>query len=178
MSVLNNNSINYTLYYNVLQYFKTILKNHPSVGIVTQGDISTMDMSSFPKFPIANIIISNISFRDNLSVLRCGLIVADKPKVKERASEGEFNKQNIDFWGNDDTVDIHANTLGIIGDIMAFTKGGTTNFNLIGDVTCTPFKDEGANGLVGWGCDFTISTFNDNDKCLFNLLDESELIDC
>jgi hypothetical protein len=178
MSVLNNNGISYTLYYNILNYFKTILTNHPSVGFVSQGDIWELDTASFPKYPIANIMITTVGFRDNLSVYRCGLIVADKPKAKERASEGEYNKQNIDFWGDDDTVDIHANTLGIITDIIAFTKSGTTNFDIVGDVNCTPFKDKVDNGLVGWGCEFTVTTFNDNDKCLFNLLDESELTDC
>lgn len=178
MAIINNSGINYTLYYNVLNYFKTILKNHPSVGFVSQGDMWEVDTASFPKYPIANIMINNVGFRDNLSVFRCNLIVADKPKVKERASVGVYNEQNRDFWGDDDTVDIHANTLGIITDIIAFTKGGTTNFDIVGDVNCMPFKDSGDNGLVGWGCEFSLTTFNDNDKCLFDLFSENDLTDC
>ena len=39
MSVVNNTGVNYSLYYNVLDYFKTIMVNHPQIESVSQGDL-------------------------------------------------------------------------------------------------------------------------------------------
>jgi hypothetical protein len=52
MSYLQSNSgVNYTLYYNVLEYFKTIMDNHPSIKQVSQGDIFSVDDIQFPILP-------------------------------------------------------------------------------------------------------------------------------
>ena len=37
--IVNNTGTNYTLYYNALNYFKTIMSNHPSIEVVTTGDL-------------------------------------------------------------------------------------------------------------------------------------------
>ena len=42
-NVVQNTGVNYSLYYNVLDYFKTIMDNHPSIDAVTQGNIFEID---------------------------------------------------------------------------------------------------------------------------------------
>ena len=41
--VINNMGTNYTLYYNILDFFKVIMKNHPSLNFVSQGDMFSID---------------------------------------------------------------------------------------------------------------------------------------
>jgi hypothetical protein len=170
MSIINNNSTNYTLYYNVLNYFNTVLSNHPSIQYVMQGDMWQVDTLQFPAYPIASIMIDKVRFSGNTSIYSCQLLVADKPKDKENASEGEYNNQVLDYYGTDDTVDIHANTLAIINDVLSFTADGTTNFDITSDIVCDGFKDTLDNGLVGWVAGFELITHNDRDRCLFDLL--------
>jgi hypothetical protein len=169
LNVINNSSTNYTLYYNVLDYFKTIMDNHPSLIQVTQGDVFGVDTREFPAYPLGNIIITNARFSDSLTVYTCQLTVADKVKLKNNESVGVYNKEVVPFEGTDDVVDIHANTLAIINDLLSYTQYVFTNFDIDGDISCAAFKDQFANGLAGWVATFDLTTHNDRPRCLFNL---------
>ena len=130
LNVINNTGTNYTLYYNVLDYFKTIMDNHPSLIQVTQGDVFGVDTREFPAYPLGNIIITNARFSDSLTVYTCQLTVADKVKLKNNESVGVYNKETVPFEGTDDVVDIHANTLAIINDLLSYTQYVFTNFDI------------------------------------------------
>jgi hypothetical protein len=170
-SFVNNTGTNYTLFYNVLDYFKTIMENHPSIASATQGDIFEIDDKEFQKYPLANILITNATFADSTTIYRCQLTVADKIKLKNNDSQGVYNKQTISYLGTDDTVDIHANTLAILNDLLSYTQYVPTNFDINGDIDCEAFKDRFDNGLGGWVATFDLTTHNDRPRCLFNLLD-------
>lgn len=170
LNVVNNTGVNYTLYYNVLDYFKTIMNNHPSIQSVTQGDIFEIDDKEFPAYPLGNILITNARFLDSQTIYTCQLVVADKIKNKNNESEGVYNQQTIPYFGTDDTVDIHANTLSIINDLLSYTQYATTNFDITGGINCTAFKDKFDNGLGGWTATFDLTTHNDRPRCLFDLL--------
>ena len=172
LNVVNNTGTNYSLYYNALDYFKTIMTNHPGIEVVTQGDIFDVDTEEYPAYPIGNILITNAVFNDSVTRYTCQLIVADKTKLKNNESTGPFNKQVIPFFGKDDAVDIHANTLSIINDLLSYTKYAVTNFEIDGDINCEAFKDRFENGLAGWVATFDLTTNNDRPRCLYNLLPE------
>ena len=65
-----NNSKNFTLYYNILEYFRIIMTNHPSIARVTQGDNFDIDTDEFPKYPLGNINITNVRFQDKVTSYR------------------------------------------------------------------------------------------------------------
>jgi hypothetical protein len=178
MSIVNNSSVNYTNYYRVLDYFKTIMTNHPSIQYVSQGDLFSIDTKSFPAYPMGNILITSSTFDGSTSVYSCQLLVADKHKEKNNESDGETNAQRTPFFGTDDIVDIHANTLGIINDLISFTQFGTTNFDIDGTTFCEAFVERYDNGLAGWTANFNLITHNDRDRCLFNLFDEGDVSRC
>ena len=163
---------NYSLYYNALEYFKTIMKNHPSLNYVSQGDVFSIDTREFPQYPLGNILITNASLEDSSTIYTCQLTIADKMKLKSNESSGSFNQQSIDFEGVNDVVDIHANTLSIINDLLSYTQYSPSAqaFEVDGTVTCTAFKEEFDNGLAGWVADFDVRVHNDRNRCLFELL--------
>lgn len=161
---------NYTLYYNVLNYFKTIMSNHPSVQVASYGDLSEIDTTQFPAYPIANIDIIDTNFGTNTTDFRIQLIVADKVKNKNNESTGDTNAQTIPFYKTDDTVDIHTNTLAIINDLTSYTQRGVQGFEINTDIVCEPFVDRFNNGLAGWQSTFTLTTHNDKNRCLFFLV--------
>ena len=165
--IIHNTGTNNTLYYNVINYFKTICSNHPSVEIVTTGDLWELGEAQFPKYPIANIQILESDFGSNITEYRCQLIVADKIKNKNNESDDRDNKQIIPYFGVDDRNDIYANTLAILNDLTSYTQRGVAGFEINDDIVCTPFAERFDNGLAGWVSEFTLTTHNDRNRCLF-----------
>jgi hypothetical protein len=172
--IIHNTGINYTLYYNVLNYFKTIMKNHPSIGVATYGDLQHMDLKEYPMYPIGNVNIINTVFGTNVTTYTIELVVADKGKNKNNQSEGERNEQTIPFFGVDDDVYIHSNTLGILNDLTSYTQRGIAGFDIDGEIDCIPFVDRFDNGLAGWVATFSLTTHNDKNRCLFFLINPSD----
>ena len=171
--IVHNSGTNFSLYYNVLNYFKTIMSNHPSINAVSQGDISNIDVEQFPSYPIGNILITESNFGTSVTNYTIQLTVADKIKNKNNESSGSINAQTIPFYGVDDVVDIHANTLGIINDLTSYTQRGVQGFDINDDITCVAFAEEYNNGLAGWVATFTLTTHNDRNRCLFFLINPS-----
>jgi len=168
--LVNNTGTNYSLYYNVLDYFKTIMNNHPSIAQVSQGDISSIDDIQFPTYPLGNVMIGDTTLGTNITEFQIQLIIADKVKNKNNESNPDTNEQIVPFYNVDDVVDIHANTLGIINDLTSFTQYSVEAFQINSDIDCVPFADRFNNGLAGWAATFTLTVHNDKNRCLYNLL--------
>lgn len=171
-----NLPVNYSVYYNVLEFFRQLLSLHPSIQRVTYGDVRELDLDVFPQYPIANIDITDCEFVDKKTVYSVKLLILDKIHDKENLSSGSLNQETQDFWKPTDEVDIHANTLSVMNDFISFVRRGTTNFDIQGSVRCVAIKEEYPNNLAGWGCDFRLETPNDGNICLFDFstaLDEN-----
>jgi len=174
-AIVHNSGINYSLYYNVLNYFKTIMKNHPSIQIVTQGLISDFDTREFPEYPVGNVQIIQTNWGTSTTDYTIQLTIADKIKNKNNESDPRTNADTIPFYGVDDTVDIHSNTLSILNDLTSYTQRGVDGFEINSEITCLPFEDRFNNGLAGWVASFTLTTHNDKNRCLFFLVDPNYL---
>lgn len=169
-AIVRNSGVNYTLYYNVMDYFKTIMNNHPSLAKVTQGQIVDIDAREYPAYPFGNVLITQATFGETTTNFSVQLTIADKIKNKNNESSGSLNEQTIPFYGVDDTVDIHSNTLAIINDLTSYTQRSVDGLQIDGDIVCTPFEERFNNGLAGWVADFDLTVHNNRDRCLFNLL--------
>lgn len=169
-AIVENSGVNYTLYYNILNYFKTIMTNHPSLQLVTQGLIQDFDTREFPQYPLGNVSILSCEYLDTVTNWNIQLVVADKIKNKDNESTPSTNEQTIPFYGVDDTVDIHANTLGIINDLTSFTQRSVNGLDIPDIIINEPFEDRFNNGLAGWVSTFTVVVHNDRNRCLFPLL--------
>jgi hypothetical protein len=169
-AIVENSGVNYTLYYNILDYFKTIMTNHPSLDMVTQGLIQDFDTREFPQYPVGNISVLSCEYFDTVTNWNMQLVVADKIKNKNNESDGVFNTQTISFYGVDDVVDIHANTLAIINDLTSFTQRSVNGLDIPDIIINEPFEDRFNNGLAGWVSTFTVVVHNNRDRCLFPLL--------
>jgi hypothetical protein len=168
--IVNNTGTNYTLYYNALNYFKIIMSNHPSIQVVTTGDLFDLGEREYPAYPIGNIQILETDFGTNVTNYKCQLVIADKVKNRDNDSEGRDNGQIIPYFGVDDKVDVYANALAIVNDLTSYTQRGVQNFEINEDIICTPFADRFDNGLAGWVAEFTLTTHNDRNRCLFFLI--------
>lgn len=168
--IISNTGTNYSLYYNVINYFKTIMSNHPSIEVVTFGDAWDIGERQFPAYPMGNILILESDFGTNVTNYKVQLIVADKVKNKNNESNPTNNEQIIPLYGVDDKTDAWANTLAIINDLTSYTQRGVQGFEINDDIVCTPFAERFDNGLAGWQAEFTLTTHNDRNRCLFFLI--------
>jgi hypothetical protein len=78
--------------------------------------------------------------------------------------------QQIPYYGTNDVVDIHANTLGIINDLTSYTQRSVAAFEINSEIVSEPFMDRFNNGLAGWVATFTLTTHNDRPICIWDLL--------
>jgi hypothetical protein len=168
-AIVHNVGTNYTLYYNILNYFKDVMEEHPSISSVTQGNIEDLDNEQYTTYPLGNVAITETIFGVNTTNFTVQIIVADKQKNLNNESSGSNNAQTIPYYGVDDTVDIHANTLGIINDITSYTQRGLSGFDINDNINCTQFSDRFNNGLAGWVSTFTLTTHNNKNRCEFEL---------
>jgi hypothetical protein len=151
------------------------MNNHPSIAFVSQGDLYSIDTNQFPTYPLGNILINGARFDGHTTIYRCQLLVADKIKQKNNESSGIKNNQTIPFYGTNDVVDIHANSFAILNDLLSFTAESLTNFEINSSINLEAFVDKYDNGLAGFVASFELTTFNDRPKCLFNLLDQTDV---
>jgi len=171
VNLVNNLGTNYVLYYNVINYFKTIMNNHPSIQRVTYGSNYELDSDEFPQYPFGNVMITSARFEEKIIQYTVQLTIGDKVKLKNNESVGSSNSETIPFYGNDDSVDIHSNTFSILNDLLSFSARATDAINIISQPTAIPFKNEFPNALAGWVCTFDLEIFNSRDICLYpNLL--------
>lgn len=175
MSVTNNSNTNYTLYYNVLEYFKTIMNNHPSINYVSQGDVFQIDNREFPAYPLGNILITQSVLTEKTIIHSCELTIADKVKLKSNESNSKTNEQNVPYYGTDDVVDILANTLAICNDLTTYTQFSVQAFDIPGNITTIPFRDKFDNGLAGHICKFDLVAHGFRNRCTYDLLLDSDL---
>jgi hypothetical protein len=181
-NVVNNTGVNYSLYYNVLDYFKTIMVNHPQIESVSQGDLFSIDDNAFTFYPLANVTILGANFTPSTTEYQIQIIVADKIKNKNNESnEGinyiagtSTNAMRVPFDGPDDRVNIWANTLGIINDLTSFTQYSVESFQINDTILNEPFYDRFNNGLAGWSSTFTLTTHNARPRCLYDLYTTSD----
>ena len=143
--------------------------NHPSIDSVSQGDIPQIDDKSFTMYPMGNVNILGANFGPKTTEYQIQLIIADKIKNKNNESDPITNEMTVPFFSYDDTVDIHANTLGIVNDLVSFTQYSLESFSIDGQITNEPFAERFNNGLAGWVSTFTLTTHNDRPRCLYNL---------
>lgn len=168
-NIISNSGVNYSLYFNVLDYFKTIMTSHPGIKIVSYGELDDLDQKQFPMYPLANVNIVDVRFSENTTLFNIQLLVADKGENKSNESD-EYNRQTIGFFGVDDDASIFNNTLGILNDLTSYTQRSVQGLEIDSEIVCTPFVDRFNNGLCGWVTDFTLTVHNNRDICLFDLI--------
>jgi hypothetical protein len=167
--LVTNTNVNYTNYYNLVNFFAEFMANHPSIAQVSNEDIEEFDEREFPNYPVANVTIPGTRFTDNETLWDVQILIADKYKNKNNESNPTTNAQTIYFYQEEDKMDIWANLLAIANDLTSFVQRGVTGFDINGDIRCIQFHERFDSGLAGWVVTFTLSTHNNKNRCLFEL---------
>ena len=148
-------------YYQITETIKTNLLSDPNVNTVTTGDITDIDLNKQTIFPLAHIIVNNVTAQEqalsfNITIMAMDIVDEDKDATTDI------------FVGNNDEQDVLNTQLAVLNKIIIQLRRGdlyTTKYQLDGDPSCEPFYERFENRLAGWAATMDILIENDINKC-------------
>lgn len=150
-----------TGYYNLLNALKVHLTADPIVNTVTQGDIFKVDLNKQTIFPLAHIIVNNVTFEDNIQRVNVSVLCMDVVDISKQATT------NI-FEGNDNELDVLHTQLAVTNRLYEMLRRGDLYddlFQVSGTPTCEPFVERFENYLAGWTITCDVIMPNDMTIC-------------
>ena len=128
---------------------------------VSIGDISKINLNKQDIFPLAHMIVNNVTveenvLRFNISILACDIVDQSKDVTTDR------------FTGNDNEQDILNTQLAVLNRLIQRLRMGQLHqdkYQLDGNPSLTPFMDRFENQLAGWSSTMDILIYNDIYIC-------------
>jgi|TARA_R100000541_G_scaffold21481_1_gene31442 hypothetical protein len=132
-----------------------------NTNTVSTGDISKLNLNKQDIFPLAHMIVNNVSveeqvLRFNISILACDIVDQSKDVTTDR------------FTGNDNEQDILNTQLAVLNRLIQRLRMGQLHqdlYQLDGNPNLTPFHDRFENQLAGWSATMDILIYNDIYIC-------------
>ena len=148
-------------FYQITETIKDQLLNEDVINTVTTGDISDIDLSKQTIYPIAHIVINNVTLEEQ--VLRFNMSVLAMDTVDQSKDE------TVDiFRDNDNEHDVLNTQLAVVNKLVQVLRIGNLyrdKYQLDGDPSCEPFYDRFENQVAGWACTFDVLIENDINIC-------------
>lgn len=147
-----------TKYYELLSTLKSSAEETNLVNMITQGDITAIDIQKNMRYPLVHIIVNNATFQNQTIRFNVDIICADILDV---------NKESVTdiFRGNDNEIDILNNTLTILNRMFEVFRRNPNDFEVDTDATLNPFVMRFENGLAGWQLTFDVVTYSNMSIC-------------
>lgn len=147
-----------TKYYELINTLKASAEETNLVNMITQGDITAIDIQKNMRYPLVHIIVNNATFQNQTIRFNVDIICADILDV---------NKESVTdiFRGNDNEIDILNNTLTILNRMFEVFRRNPNDFEVDTDATLNPFVMRFENGLAGWQLTFDVVTFSNMSIC-------------
>ena len=149
-------------YFEVVEILRDELLRNNKVRTVTVGDISEIDLDKQTIFPLAHIIVNNVSFEPQIATYNISILLMDM--VHEDTTTDEPL-----IYQNDNEMYV-LNTMLLIGNYVTdrLSMGALYDGNKFierSTVDAEPFKDRFENTLAGWTFTFDITLRNNIDRC-------------
>ena len=160
-------------YYSFVNFISNVCVAHPSITTFTQGDLSDVNLLKQELFPIAHLIVNNITISSGQMTYNCNLLVMDNVRLIQQVADstGHYNVLVEDYKTNTNIIDVFSSTLSTCNDIYSYIYRNpeALSYNIYGDVVITPFDDRFDNALAGQAMAFRITVGNDNNICVVDL---------
>jgi len=148
-------------YYDLIDNIYTTLIGDNSINTVTSGDIFDVDLSKQTIFPLAHLIISDISFGQGLMTFTINIIAMDIVDEYKESKQSTDNPQYL----SDNKQDVLNTMLSVINRLQGSVRQGSLNdegYEISGTPTASQFEDRFENLLTGWSLTMSIEMRNDN----------------
>jgi hypothetical protein len=148
-------------FYQLTETIKNNLLSDVNCKTVTTGNLDDINLDKQDIFPLAHLIINNVSQEDG--VLRFSISILNMDIV-------DFNKEETTdlFTGNNNLQDILNTQLSVSNKLIQVLRGGTLHqekYQFDGNASLEPFYDRFENELAGWTSTFDILIYNDIRHC-------------
>ena len=148
-------------FYQITNTIKDQLLNDDNINTVTTGDITDIDLNKQTIFPLAHLVINNVTIEEqvlrfSMSVLTMDVVDKSKDEVADV------------FRDNNNEQDVLNTQLAVINKVLQTLRIGTlyqNKYQLDGDPSCEPFYDRFENQVAGWACTFDVLIENDINVC-------------
>ena len=144
-------------FYQVTKTIKDQLLADVNVNTVTTGDITRIDLSKQTMFPLAHLIVNNVTNEDNILRFSLSVLAMDIVNVSKEAV--------VDiFTGNNNEQDILNTQLAVLNKLVQVLRGGDlfqNKYQLDGSPSFEPFYDRFENEMAGWALTFDVTINND-----------------
>ena len=144
-------------FYQVTKTIKDQLLADVNVNTVTTGDITRIDLSKQTMFPLAHLIVNNVTNEDNILRFSLSVLAMDIVNVSKEAV--------VDiFTGNNNEQDILNTQLAVLNKLVQVLRKGDLHQNkyqLDGSPSFEPFYDRFENEMAGWALTFDVIINND-----------------
>lgn len=148
-------------FYQITNTIKNQLLNDDNINTVTTGDITDIDLNKQTIFPLAHLVINNVTIEEqvlrfSMSVLTMDVVDKSKDEVADV------------FRDNNNEQDVLNTQLAVINKVIQTLRIGTlyqNKYQLDGDPSCEPFYDRFENQVAGWACTFDVLIENDINVC-------------
>jgi len=148
-------------FYQITETLRDNLLSDPNVNTVTTGDITEVDLSKQTIFPLAHIIINNVTAEEQ--TLRFNITIMAMDIVNE------YKDETSDvFVGNNNEQDILNTQLAVVNKLIGELRQGTIHLNqyqLVSDASVEFFYDRFENEMAGVACTFDVYVANDINLC-------------
>ena len=148
-------------FYQVTETIKNQLLADVNVNTVTTGDITRVDLSKQTIFPLAHLIVNNVTNDDNVLRFSLSVLAMDIVDVSKEPA--------VDiFVGNNNEQDVLNTQLAVLNKLAQVLRGGTLYqdlYQLDGNPSLEPFYDRFENEMAGWAMTFDVLVNNDITIC-------------
>ena len=153
-------------YYNLIDNIYNYLIGNNNINTVTTGDLLEVDLSKQSIFPLAHIIVNDITFSEHFMTFSINVIAMDI------VDEDKDDKQDKDkpHLGLDNSHDILNTMLSVVNGLQSSLRRGgmnENNYEINDSPTATQFEDRFENLLTGWSLVLNVEIPN-NDMGLIN----------
>ena len=150
-------SIGAQAFYRVTQKIKDELISNVNINTVYFGDITKIDLNKQNIYPLAHILVNNVTQQPKL--LNFSMTVFTMDLV-------DYTKESTTdiFLDNSNEQDVLNTQLAVANRMIEKLRSGTIyldGFQLDGVASCEPFVDRFENDIAGWSTSFSLTVQND-----------------
>lgn len=148
-------------FYQITNTIKDQLLADDNINTVTTGDITDIDLNKQTIFPLAHIVINNVTLEEQVLRFSMSILTMD---VVDQSKDAVVDV----FRDNDNEQDVLNTQLAVINKVIQVLRIGTlytSKYQLDGNPTCEPFYDRFENSVAGFATTFDVLIENDINVC-------------
>lgn len=158
-------------FYSFTQFFDNVCSAHPNITTFMMDDIRTIDTTKATLFPLANLIVNNITIDSGLMTYNCTLMVMDRVVEVDYDSTGPYNSLEYDYRMTSNIFDVYNTSLSTVNDIVSYIyrNPDAMDYNVTTSALVTPFEERFSNLVAGMAAEVNITVGNTQPMCVISL---------